>query len=699
MEDFLNVLEHGFSRVAVVIPRVTVLDPAANAAAHVAALDAAYRDGACYALCPELGLTGYSCADMFHSQTLLEAALRALGSVLAQSTRWRDLLFSVGMPFVVDDAVYNCAVTCQNGHVLAVAPKSYPPEYREFYELRHFARGCEARSREVTILGDTVPFGTDVLVAAKDKPGFVLHTEVCEDIWVPIPPSTVAALAGATVLANLSASNITIGKAEYREQLVVASSGRNLAVQMYSAAGFGESSTDLSWDGDGYVAERGSLLARTERFSLKGASVVTDVDLESLLADRIRQSSFHQNASDHRTAFRTVTFRHRSEYGAAATTFRTFRRNVDSHPFVPSDPKRRDERCRETFMIQATALARKLESLPPDMRQVVIGVSGGQDSTQAILVAAYAMDLLGLPRTNIVGVTMPGFGTTDRTYGNACRLIRAIGAAFREISIREISSQTFRDLGIDDVDAFIKEIKEGIATGDVSAVTRRKRTFFENVQAWSRKHVLFSVSGWEGAMVLGTGDLSELLLGWCTMFGDHASHYGVNAGVPKTLISFLIGWTAEVIYAKEEEVKAVLKDILATEISPELLPPDEQGKIAQKTESIIGPYELHDFFGYCTVRWGYRPSRIARMALHAFNGKYGLATIKRWLRLFLQRFVGSQFKRSCLPDGPKVGLTSVSPRGDWRMPSDATARMWLDELERGVPDEPRPKGSDGSSAE
>lgn len=280
MEDFLNVLEHGFSRVAVVIPRVAVLDPAANAAAHVEALDAAYKDGACYALCPELGLTGYSCGDLFHGQTLLEAALRALSTVLAHSTRWRDLLFSVGMPLVVDDAVYNCAVTCQNGHVIAIAPKSYPPEYREFYELRHFARGSEARSREVVIRGDTVPFGTDVLIAAKDKSGFVLHTEVCEDIWVPIPPSTVAALAGATVLANLSASNITIGKAEYREQLVLASSGRNLAVQMYSAAGFGESSTDLSWDGDGYVAERGSLLARTERFSLKGAGAVVDVDLE-----------------------------------------------------------------------------------------------------------------------------------------------------------------------------------------------------------------------------------------------------------------------------------------------------------------------------------------------------------------------------------------------------------------------------------
>ncbi|MEY4744645.1 MAG: hypothetical protein RL272_590 [Candidatus Parcubacteria bacterium] len=686
MDDFLNVLDHGFSRVAVVIPRVAVADPAANAEAHAGALEAVYKEGACYALCPELGLTGYSCGDVFHAQVLAEDAMKALGTLLARSTQWRDLLVSVGMPLVVDDAVYNCAVTFQNGRVLAVAPKSYPPEYREFYELRHFARAPEARSTEIAVHGDRVPFGNDVLVAARDKAGFVLHTEVCEDIWVPIPPSTVAALAGATVLANLSASNITIGKAEYREQLVLGSSGRNVAVQMYSAAGFGESSTDLSWDGDGYVAERGAMLARTERFGLSGTHIVADVDLESLMQDRMRQSSFHQNASDHRRAFRTVTFEHRRAFGAAGAPFRTFRRDVDPHPFVPNDPRRRDERCRETFKIQATALARKLMSLPPEMRKVVIGVSGGQDSTLALLVAAHAMDLLALPRSGIIGVTMPGFGTTDRTYANACRLIGAIGATFKEIAVRDLSAQTFRDLGIVDAVAFIAEVKAGIASGDESADARRRRTFFENVQAWSRKHVLFSVSGLEGAMVLGTGDLSELLLGWCTMFGDHASHYGVNAGVPKTLISFLVRWTAEVIYEKEAGVREVLLDILDTEISPELLPPDEHGKIAQKTEEKIGPYELHDFFGYCTVRWGYRPSRIARLALHAFAGKYDIAAVKRWLCLFLSRFVGNQFKRSCLPDGPKVGLTAVSPRGDWRMPSDATARMWLAELEANVPD-------------
>lgn len=685
-EDFLNVMTHGFVRLAVVIPTVHVGNPVANAEAHVDMLDRAHRDGAAYALCPELGLTGYSCGDLFHNRTLLDGAKRALDKLMARSTMWGAMLVSVGMPLEVDGAVYNCAVTFSDGKVLTVVPKAYPPEYGEFYELRHFARGCEALSTSVELHGETVPFGLDLLLAARNCPAFVLHNEVCEDIWVPIAPSTEAALMGATVLANLSASNITIGKSEYREQLVVGSSGKNVAVQMYSAAGFGESTTDVSWDGDGYIAERGQLLVRTERFSLQGAMAVVDADLMSLAQDRVRQSSFHQNASDHRKPFRTVRFRLRQEFGPAAAVYRRPLRVIDPHPFVPSDPQKRDVRCRETFMIQATALARKLLSLPEHMRKVVLGVSGGQDSTQALLVAAHAMDLLKLPRTNIVAVTMPGFGTTGRTYDNACRLIRAIGATFREIAIKELSSQTFRDLGIVDTETFIAEIKAALAAGDQSRTARLRRTFFENVQAWSRKHVLFSVSGLEGAMVLGTGDLSELLIGWCTMFGDHASHYGINSGVPKTLITYLIRWSSEVIFAKEPEVQAVLTDILATEISPELLPPDEKGGIAQKTEELVGPYELTDFFGYYLVRWGYHPSRIARMALHAFDGKYELATIRSWLKLFLQRFFGSQFKRSCLPDGPKVGLMAISPRGDWRMPSDAEARPWLDELEANVPE-------------
>ncbi len=695
MEDFMNVLRHGFSRVAVVIPPVTLAEPAANAAAHAKALDAAYRDGACYALCPELGLTGYSCGDLFHSQLLLESAIDALGTLLVASHKWRDLLFSVGMPLMVDNALYNCAVTCQDGHVLAVTPKSYPPEYREFYELRHFARACEARSTTIRIAGDTVPFGTDILIAARGQSPkgtvpFVLHTEVCEDIWVPIPPSTLAALAGATVLANLSASNITIGKAEYREALVVGSSGRNLAIEMYSAAGFGESSTDLAWDGDGYVAERGTLLARTERFSLTGASIITDIDLESLSQDRIRQSSFHQNASDHRRPFRTALFTHRQEHGASAEVFRKFRRVIDPHPFVPSDPAKRDVRCRETFMEQSISLARKLKSLAPDNRpegrKVVVLVSGGQDSTLALLVAAYAMDLLGLPRTNIIAITMQGFGTSNRTYQNACSLMRALGVTLIERPIRDLATQTFRDMGIIDIAAFTAEVKTIIAENRQDAESRRKKVTFENVQAWCRKHLGFSEAALRGAMVRGTGDLSELLVGWCTMFADHASHYGVNSGVPKTLISYLIAWTADVTFREEPDVGAVLRDILATPVSPELLPLDEHGKIVQKSEETVGPYELVDFFGLYTVRWGFRPSRIARMALEAFEGKYDLATIKHWLRLFLIRFASSQFKRSCLPDGPKIGLTAISPRGDWRMPSDATFRAWVAELDREVPD-------------
>ncbi len=684
MKDFLDVLGHGFSRVAVVIPRVAVADPAANAVAHSEAIDAAYRDGACYVLAPELGLTGYTCGDLFHSQTLLAGAIDAFKTLLVTSHGWRNLLVSVGMPILVDGAVYNCAVTFQDGRVLAVTPKSYLPNYREFYEARHFASATEARCTTIDLAGVTVPFGTDILIAAKNTPSFVLHTEICEDGWVPIPPASLAVLAGATITANLSASNVTIGKSEFREELFVSASARNLAVQMYSAAGLGESTTDLAWDGHGFIAERGTLLARTERFALTSTSIIVDVDLASLIADRLRQNSFRANADDHRRTFRTMSFTHRREYGETARVYRTFKRQIDPHPFVPSDPAKRDTRCYETFMIQSTALVRKLEPLPPDMRKVIIGVSGGTDSTLALLVAAHAMDRMRLPRTNIIGITMPGFGTTDRTYTNACALIRALGCTFKEISIRDLSAQTFHDLGLPDTDAFIAEVKAGLARGAKDPETRRRRTTFENVQAWSRKHVLFSVSCAEGGIVLGTGDLSEMLIGWCTMFGDHASHYGVNAGVPKTLVKYLIDWAATKIYAPE--VGAVLQDILATAISPELLPPDDDGEIAQKSEELIGPYELHDFFGYYIVRWGYAPSRIARMALAAFDGRYDIKTIKMWLGIFLARFFGSQFKRSCLPDGPKVGLMAISPRGDWRMPSDVSARLWRKELEDNVPD-------------
>ncbi|MEK7583968.1 MAG: NAD(+) synthase, partial [Patescibacteria group bacterium] len=633
-----------------------------------------YDQGVQYALCPELGLTGYSCGDLFHQDTLLKSALRAFEMLVSWSDEHPAMMFSVGMPLMVDGMVFNCGVTMAGGKILGVAPKSYPPEYREFYELRHFARAVEARSKEISIGRQrNIPFGNDLLIRWAEVPSFALHLEVCEDLWVPIPPSAKAALAGATVLANLSASNITINKSSYRKMLVESSSGKNLAVQLYAAAGRGESTTDLAWDGDGYIAERGTVIARTERFADGGTHIVVDVDLEVLLLDRARQSSFRQNASDHRFAFRNEVF-----YGALkpaknghpAGIHETFLRSIDPHPFVPSDTEVRDERCRETFMIQATSLAHRLESLPESMWKVVIGVSGGQDSTHALLVVAYTMDLMKLPRTNIIAVTMPGFGTTGRTYRNALKLIRSVGATRFTRPVKTIAKALFRAAGYD----------------PASDKGKEKALVFQNAQAWARKMIELAIACHKGAIVLGTGDLSELALGWCTMFGDHASHYGVNSGVPKTLISYLISWASDVVFKGDKKLQRCLRDILATPISPELEMAAEDGTIVQMTEQEIGPYELHDFTMYYLLRFGFSPSRICRMALHAFDGKYTIDEIKKWMRVFITRFFQTQVKRSCLPDGPKVGLVCVSPRGDWRMPSDALSDAWLRDLDM-VPDQ------------
>ena len=671
-------------RLAIAVPRIRVGDPAANVAHHLEQIEAAGGKGASYVLFPELSLTGYTCADLFHSQALLDGTLKALEELLDQ-TRETGLAFSFGMPLRIDHAVFNVAVTCSRGDILSVAPKTYLPQYREFYETRYFARAAEAQTDSVSLCGREAPFGPDVLLRT-DDPRVVIYPTICEDDWVPVPPSSRAALAGASILANLSASNIVIGKAQYREDLVLASSGRNEAVHMYAAAGFGESTMDVVWDGHGFITERGYMLAKTERFQLDGACIVADVDVEALTLERGVQGSFRQNAMDYKSSWRSVTlpgFRlgQTGEGGskdagqavesglkdagrAPNEAHRTFERDIPSHPFVPQNPADRSQRCREVFMIQSTGLATKLRSLPEDARRVVVAVSGGQDSTHALNVAVHTMDLLGLPRSRIVALTMPGLGTTKRTYSNACTLIRAVGATFREIDIKPAVLQFF---------------------GDIGHSEDKKDLVYENTQAWTRKLEELATAAQVKGIVLGTGDLSELALGWCTMFGDHASHYGVNAGIPKTLISYLIRWTADEVFEKETAVRDVLLDILDTPISPELLPPQEQ-EIAQKTEENIGPYELHDFFIYYFMRFGFSPSRIARMALHAFEGKYELREIKTWLRVFIVRFFQNQFKRNCLPEGPKVGMTCISPRGDWRMPSDASPAVWLSDLDR-IPDE------------
>jgi NAD+ synthase (glutamine-hydrolysing) len=657
-QDFSDVRQHGFARVSVCVPRGRVADPAFNADAHLALLERVYAEGAHYALCPELGLSGYTCADLFFQETLLAGALAALARVAERTAKW-NLLVSVGMPLVVDDLLFNCAVTLYRGRPVAVVPKAYPPNYREFYELRWFHPAADARSHEVTLLGLTAPFGTDVLVRPAHLPGFVLHTDICEDLWTPVPPSTIAALSGATVLGNLSASNVTVGKWEYRQELVRSSSAKNLAVQMYSAAGFGESTADLAWDGHGLVAERGDLIAETERFVLGGSAVTVDVDLRALAEDRLRQSSWGQNAAAYGRTLRSIAVG--GEETRPAKGYARFLRRIDPHPFVPADPAKRDIRCREIFAIKSTSLARRLEALPESARRVVIGISGGQDSTEALLVAVHALDLLKLPRSHAIGVTMPGFGTSQQTYRNATALVRALGATFRDIEITKIAGQVFTAIGHDP------------AVEDLT---------FENVQAWTRKFLLFALASQERGIDLGTGDLTELALGWATYGGDHMSHYGINAGVPKTLVSELIRWAADTVFKGEPEVAGVLHAILQTPISPELLRLRDGGEIAQKSEEIVGPYELHDFFLYWFLRFGFAPPRIARMALHAFEGRYDLATIRRWLLVFLERFFGNQFKRDCLPDAPKVGSGgSLSPRGDWRMPSDASVAAWRSEAE------------------
>ena len=658
--DFLDVRKHGFVRIAVCVPEGRVADPAFNAKGHLAQLEAVYRRGSEYALCPELGLSGYSCGDLFFQETLLGGSLAALQELLLGTEKW-NMVVTVGAPLVVDGALFNCAITMYRGRVLVVVPKVYPPNYREFYERRWFQAAESARSKTMRLLGENVPFGAGTLLRAVHLPGFVLHTDVCEDLWVPVPPSSLAALAGATVLANLSASNITVAKWEYRQQLVSASSARNLAVQMYSAAGFGESTSDLAWDGHGLIAERGQLTGETERFALRGGSVVVDADLRALLQDRMQQSSFTANARTHADReVRVIEFGDSSEE-RPREVFARLQRHVDAHPFVPAEAEKRDLRCREVFLIQATSLARRLEVFPEEARRVVIGVSGGQDSTHALLVAAHAMDLLGLDRQRITAVTMPGLGTTERTRSNAEQLSRALRVAYREIRISQLSENMFAAIG---------------------HPPEKEDLTFENVQAWLRKMLLFATASQENGIDLGTGDLSEIALGWCTYGGDHMSHYAVNSAVPKSLITYLIRWAADTVFQDEPGVQKVLRDVLATPISPELKRPHANGEISQRSEDIVGPYELHDFFLYHFVRFGSGPRRVARLCLHAFEAKYSIGEIRKWLLVFLHRFFASQFKRNCVPDGPKVGSGgSLSPRGDWRMPSDASVAAWLTEAQ------------------
>jgi NAD+ synthase (glutamine-hydrolysing) len=669
-----NIYQHGMLRVSVVCPVVTIAQPHENAARTLAAWQEADGDSAGLVVFPELGLTGYAIDDLLLQDAVLDAAEAEIGR-LAEASRDLFPVAVVGLPLRVAGRLYNVAVAIHRGRILGVTPKTYLPNYREFYEARHFASGAHCPVDHVTLAGQSVPFGTNLLFEAEDYRDFVLHVEVCEDVWVPIPPSSHASLAGATVLANLSASNATIGKSDYRHALCRAHSGRCMAAYVYSAAGPGESTTDLAWDGHTMIYENGALLAENERFSPTGGTIVTDVDLELLRQERMRHNTFEACAANHAgNPFRRISFRldppREREIG--------LRRNVDRFPFVPNDAAKLNELCYEAYNIQVHGLVQRLKA--SHTSRIVIGVSGGLDSTQALVVAARTMDAMGLPRTNILAYTLPAFATTAQTKGNAWRLMRALGVTAAEIDMTPACRQMLSDIG--------HPFHNGEPVYDIT---------FENVQAGARTSLLFRLANQHNGMVLGTGDLSELALGWCTYgVGDHMSHYNVNASVSKTLIQHLIRWVANSCQF-DAAASEVLIDILGTEISPELVPGTEDKPI-QRTEDFVGPYELQDFNLFYITRHSFRPSKVAFLAHHAWSDvergrwpagieakdrrSYDASTIQKWLELFLKRFFGtSQFKRSAVPNGPKVSPGgSLSPRGDWRAPSDSAPATWLREL-------------------
>ena len=661
--DFYSAYAHGFVRVAACTHRTVLAEPAANAESVLRIARSCHDDGVAVAVFPELTLSGYSLDDILMQDSLLDAVEAAVADVVAGSADLLPVLV-VGAPLRHLHRIYNTAVVIHRGVILGVAVKSYLPTYREFYERRQIAPGDDMGG-VTRVLGADVPFGPDLLFDALDVPGLVLHVEICEDMFVPIPPSAQAALAGATVLANLSGSPVTIGRAADRALLARSASARCLAAYVYSAAGEGESSTDLAWDGQAMIFENGRLLAESERFGTGDRRCVADVDLDLLRAERLRMGTFDDNRRHHQAgldSFRRIGFRLEPPTGDIG-----LRREVERFPFVPSDPERLEQDCYEGYNIQVAGLSQRLRAL--DHPKVVIGVSGGLDSTHALIVAAKAMDSEGRPRSDILAFTLPGFATGEHTRGNAIRLSKALGVTFAEIDIRPTAELMLTEIG--------HPYARGEAVYDVT---------FENVQAGLRTDYLFRIANQRGGIVLGTGDLSELALGWSTYgVGDQMSHYNVNGGVPKTLIQHLIRW---VIASGEfdAEVGETLQSVLDTEITPELVPVGE-GEQIQSSEAKVGPYPLQDFSLFYVLRYGFRPSKIAFLAWHAWRDEYPLAEIRTWLAVFAQRFYSfSQFKRSAMPNGPKVSHGgSLSPRGDWRAPSDMAATVWLAEIERDIP--------------
>lgn len=635
-------MKYGFIKVAAASPALRVADCRYNAEQSVAAMQRAAAAGVRLLVLPELGLTGYTCGDLLLQPVLQQGALHALQTLLAVSAGL-PMTTVAGLPLEVEGKLYNCAAVLHGGKILGVVPKTNLPNYGEFYEARWFTP-APAEAKAISLLGQQVPFGTDLLFCCRELPEYKLAVEICEDLWVALPPSTRHAMAGATVIANCSASDETIGKAEYRRELITGQSARLMAGYLYADAGRGESTTDMVFAGHDLIAENGRLLAETALFT--NEMIVTEIDVHRLTAERRRTNTWRAADS---AGYTIIPF----SLPAEATTLT---RLIDPHPFVPADSAERKQRCEAILTMQAEGLRRRLEHIGCPC--AVLGISGGLDSTLALLVAVRALDLLGRPRTDMIAVTMPGFGTTHRTRSNAELLCEKLGVTLRTVSIAAAVRQHFKDIGHDE------------------SVTD---TTYENAQARERTQVLMDIANQENGIVVGTGDLSELALGWATYNGDHMSMYGVNGSIPKTLVRYLVRHAAET--CGDEALAAVLYDILDTPVSPELLPADEGGRIAQKTEDLVGPYELHDFFLYHFIRYGCPPQKLLYLAENAFAGRYDRAVILKWLRTFCRRFFQQQFKRSCLPDGPKVGSVTLSPRGDWRMPSDASAALWLREID------------------
>ncbi len=658
---------HGFVRVAAAVPRVSVGDCLHNAGRIIEMMARARRENVAILVFPELSLTGYTCGDLFHQSTLLDGALEALDAVRRASETVFDGLIFVGLPLAIDSRLYNCAAVLQKGKLLAAAPKSHPPNYKEFYEARWFAPAAAAQVREVQVAGRRCPFGDDILFDAIDMPGLRVGVEICEDLWMPIPPSCHQALDGAAILVNLSASNEVIGKAAYRRQLVANQSGRCVAAYVYASCGVWESTTDVVFGGHCLIAENGLLLKETDRFEREETLLVSDVDVDRLRNDRLRANSFGENIRrEGARAFRSVPFELADRPAPAR-----LEREVEAHPFVPRGLDQLGERCREIFHTQVAGLAKRLDHVGRPV--VAIGVSGGLDSTLALLVTCKTFALLGLPAANILAFTMPGFGTTARTKGNACALMKHLGVTSREVDIRDLCLAQMRALNHAPFGISLDGLTVQSLTERLHQLPdqRRHDLAFENVQARMRTGILMNAG-----FVIGTGDVSEAALGWCTYNGDHISMYNPNASIPKTLVKFLVRRVA--LDEFDGETRQVLLDIVATEISPELLPVAADGTSSQSTESVVGPYELHDFFLFHFLRYGAPPEKILYLAGQAkFDRDYDAKEIEGWLRVFLKRFFANQFKRSCLPDGPKVGSISLSPRGDWRMPSDAAAELWL----------------------